>query len=349
MKYVIAIAALLAAVAAPVQAQPAPGDTFKGKELRILVGYATGGGYDNYARIVAPFLSRHLPGSPTVVVQNMPGGDGLAVANYMAQLAPRDGTAIALTNRNLAVAPLLGMIEPGNVRYDPKQFVWLANLNSEVSVLIVRDDAGVKTLDDARSRQVVVGATGLTANNAVYPYVANNVLGTRFKVVAGYPGTSHLLLALERREIDGIGGLAWSSLQVQRPDWIAGRKVIPIIQLGLTKVPELADVPLILDLAKSDKDRGALELVFAPEALGRPFFAAPQTPAGAAQQLRGAFAAAVQDEGFKAAAEKANLDVSFMDGATLDGIVQRLNASSPDVVGLARQVMQRGKTEVEQR
>jgi tripartite-type tricarboxylate transporter receptor subunit TctC len=342
-------AAFALALAAPAQAQNAPADLFKGKELRLIVGYATGGGYDNYARIVAPYLSKHLPGTPTVVVQNMPGGDGLAVANYMAQRAPRDGTAVALTNRNLAVAPLLGMIEPQNVQYDPKQFAWLANLNSEVSVLIVRADTGVKTLDDVRAHQVVVGATGLTANNAVYPYVANNVLGTKFKVVTGYPGTSHLLLALERKEIDGIGGLAWSSLKVQRPDWIDKRTVLPVIQLGLSKVPELKDVPLILDLASSDKDRRALELVFAPEALGRPFFAAPQTPATATQALRSAFAAAVADDGFKAASEKAQLEVEFMDGASLEQIVQRLNSASPEVVELAKRVMERGRTEVEER
>ncbi|HTI86358.1 MAG TPA: tripartite tricarboxylate transporter substrate-binding protein [Alphaproteobacteria bacterium] len=349
MKYAVVIAALALAVATSAQAQSGAGDAFKGKEVRIVVGYATGGGYDNYARIVGPFLGKHIPGNPTVVVQNMPGGDGLAVANYMAQRAPRDGTAIALTNRNLAVAPLLGMIEPANVQYDPKQFVWLANLNSEVSVLIVRSDVGVKTLDDVRSHQVVVGATGLTANNAVYPYVANNVLGTKFKVVSGYPGTSHLLLALERKEVDGIGGLAWSSLKVQRPDWIDKRTIVPVLQLGLSKVPELTNVPLILDLAASDRDRRALELVFAPEELGRPFFAAPQTPNATARALRAAFAAAVADEGFKAAAEKAQLEVSFMDGAKLDGIVQRLNGASPDVVDLAKRVMQRGRTEVEER
>jgi tripartite-type tricarboxylate transporter receptor subunit TctC len=343
------MAALFLALATSARAQSGTGDVFKGKELRIIVGYATGGGYDNYARIVGPFLSKHLPGNPTVVVQNMPGGDGLAVANYMAQRAPRDGTAVALTNRNLAVAPLLGMIEPANVQYDPKQFVWLANLNSEVSVLIVRTDAGVKTLDDVRMRPVVVGATGLTANNAVYPYVANNVLGAKFKVVAGYPGTSHLLLALERKEVDGIGGLAWSSLKVQRPDWIEKRTIIPVLQLGLSKVQELKDVPLILDLAPSERDRRALELVFAPEELGRPFFAAPQTSSATAQALRSGFAAAVADDGFKAAAEKAQLEVSFMDGATLEGIVRRLNAASPDVVDLAKRVMERGRTEVEER
>lgn len=324
-------------------------DEFRGKDVKILVGYASGGGYDSYARILGQFLGKHLPGNPNVIIQNMPGGDGLTLANFMAQKAPRDGTTVALTNRNLAVAPLLGMIEPSNVQYDPTAFVWIANLNSEVSVVIIRTEVGVRTIDDLRARQVIVGATGLTSNNAVYPYVANNLLGTRFKVVAGYPGTSHLTLAMERGEIDGIGGLAWSSLQVQRPDWIRDRKIVPVLQLGLTKVPELSDVPLILDLAKTDKDRQALELVFAPEALGRPFFAPPETPQRAAALLRSGFAAAVEDEAFIAAADRAKLDVTFTDGATLERTVRRLNSASPEVVDLARRAIQRGKTEVEER
>lgn len=320
---------------------------YRGKEVRILVGYATGGGYDTYARAISQVLGRHLPGKPTVIVQNMPGADGLAVANHMARVAARDGTVIALTNRNLAVAPLLGLVEPSNVQYDPKQFNWLANLNAEVSVLIVRSDLGIRTIEDMRQREVIVGATGLTANNAIYPYVVNNLFGTRLKVVTGYPGTSHLTLALERGEIGGIGGLAWSSLQVQRPDWIEEKKIVPVLQLGLTRVPELKDAPLILDLARSDDERRALELVFAPESLGRPFFAPPQTSPAAVALLREAFAATAVDPDFKAAVERARLDVTFTDGVAVQELVSRLNSTTPEVVELARRAMQRGGTAVE--
>lgn len=339
---------LLGMVAFSATTAAQPGDEYyRGKEVRILVGYASGGGYDTYARAVSQVLGRHLPGNPTVIVQNMPGADGLALANHMAQRAARDGTIIALTNRNLAVAPLLGLVEASSVQYDPKQFNWLANLNAEVSVLIFRSDAGIKTLDDLRQREVVVGATGLTSNNAVYPYVANNLLGTRLKVVTGYPGTSHLTLALERGEISGIGGLAWSSLQVQRPDWIAEKKVLPVLQLGLTRIPELTDVPFILDLARNDDERRALELVFAPEAMGRPFFAPAETPAAAVALLRKAFAATAADPDFKAAVERARLDVTFTDGAAIQDLVTRLSSTSPEVVQLARRAIQRGGTTVE--
>lgn len=170
-----------------------------------MVGYASGGGYDTYARVVAQFLGKYIPGNPVIVVQNMPGADGLALANFMYVRAPKDGTVIALTNRNLAVAPKLGLIEAQNVHYDPTKFHWLANLNVEVSVMVARHDAGVASIDDLTRKPIVVGATGVTSNNAMYPYVMNNLLNTKLKVVTGYPGTSHLTLALERGEIQGIG------------------------------------------------------------------------------------------------------------------------------------------------
>jgi len=312
-----------------------------------MVGYAPGGGYDTYARIVAQFLGKHIPGNPTIVVQNMPGADGLSLTNHMYVRAPKDGTVIALTNRNLAVAPALGLIETQNVHYDPTKFYWLANLNVELSVMVVRNDAGVASLDDLTRKQIVVGATGITASNAVYPYVMNNLLNTKLKVVTGYPGTSHLTLALERGEIQGIGGWAWSSILVQRPDWVREKTILLLLQLGLQKHPDLKEVPLILDLAKTDDERQALSLIFAPEAMGRPFFIPPGVPSERGSMLRAAFAAVANDPGFKAAAEKAKLDVSFMDGESLEKIVRQINAASPTSIELAKKITQRHNTEVE--
>lgn len=309
---------------------------YRGKELRIVVGYAAGGGYDTYARVIASTISKHIPGQPAVIVQNMPGADGLTAANYMARLAPRDGSAIAVTNRNLPVAPLLGLVERSSVQYDPKQFMWLANLNSEVSVLIVRSDLGLRTIEDIRTRELTVGSTGQTSNNAIYPHVINHVLGTRLKVVTGYPGTSHLTLALERGEIGGIGGWAWSSLQVQRPEWISSKFIFPLLLLGSTTPPELKDVPHILDLVNSEDERRALELIFAPDELGRPFFAPPDTPAVAVDLLRTAFTSLMVDGEFKMAVEKARLDVTFMDGRTLQRKIAELNDVNARVLELAK-------------
>lgn len=340
----LAVAVLLSSNPAWSQA---PEGAIKSREIRLLVGYATGGGYDTYARIVAQHLGKHLAGGPTVIVQNMPGADGLTVANHMYARAPKDGSMIALTNRNIAVAPALGLIEPQSVQYKAEDFTWLANLNTEVSVVVMRGDAKLASIDDLRRRQVIVGSTGLTSNNAIYPYVANNLLKTRFKVVTGYPGTSHLVLALERGEIEGIGGWAWSSLQVQKPDWIKDKVIVPLLQLAVDKHPDLKDVPSIMDFAKTDEDRQALELIFAPEAMGRPFFAPPGLAAEATQALRAAFAGLVKDVEFSASAEKAKLDVSFMEGQALQDLVKRLAQVSPSAVALAKTLTQRGETEVQ--
>lgn len=339
-------ALLLSATPASAQASR---ELYQGKEVRLLVGYAAGGGYDAYARAISRVLGRHLPGNPTVIVQNMPGADGLSLANHMAQRAPRDGTVIAITNRNLAVASQLGLVDKSSAQYDSAKFRWIANLNVEVGVVVVRSELGIKNVDDLRQRQVVVGATGTTANNAIYPVVVNAVLGTKLKVVTGYPGTSHLTLALERGEIEGIGGSSWASLQVQRPDWIREGKVVPIVQLGTHGVPELKDVPLIIDLVRSDEERRALELIFAPDMMGRAFFAPPETPGEAVTVLRKAFAAAVEDPDFKETAERARLDVTFTDGALVQDMVMRLHSTPPEVVELARRLMQSAAAGTEKR
>lgn len=340
-----AFAALLAS-AAPAWAQSgAP--SFGGKEVRILVGYATGGGYDTYARVVAQHLGKHIDGHPTVIVQNMPGADGLTVANHVFTRAPKDGSVIALTNRNVMVAPTLGLVEPQNVHYKADEFYWLANLNAEVSVVVARRDAAFTSVKDMQDRPLIVGATGLTSNNALYPYVMNNLMGTKLKVVSGYPGTSHLVLALERGEIQGIGGWAWSSISVQKPDWIRDKFIVPLLQLSVEKHPELQGVPSIMDFAKTDDEQQALALIFAPESLGRPFFGPPGLNPQVGRALRTAFAGVVKDSDFKASVEKAKLDVSFLDGESLEKMVKKLTGASPAAVALAKKLTQRGSTEVE--
>lgn len=340
-----AIAILLASVA-PAWAQ-SDASSFKGKEVRILVGYATGGGYDTYARAVAQHLGKHISGSPTVIVQNMPGADGLTVANHMYARAPKDGSVIALTNRNMAVAPTLGLIKPQNVRYKANEFYWLANLNTEVSVVVVRQDANVNSIEALKSRPIVVGATGLTSNNAIYPYVTNNLIGTKLKVVAGYPGTSHLVLALERGEIQGVGGWAWSSISVQKPDWIRDKFILPLLQLSVEKHPDLNAVPSIMDFAKTEEERQALSLIFAPESMGRPFFGPPSLAPEAGRTLRAAFGSLVNDAGFKASAGKAKLAVSYLGGEALENMVEKLVKVSPAAVEMAKKLTQRGNTETE--
>lgn len=323
-------------------------EAFHGKELRILVGYASGGGYDAYARAVAQHIGRFLPGGSTIVVQNMPGADGLTLANHMAQRAPRDGTVIGLTNRNLVAAPLLGSVDKASIQFDPAAFFWIANINVDTSVLAVRQDAGVFSLEDLKSKEIVVGATGLSSNNAIYPHVINNLLKTRIRVVLGYPGTSHIVLAMERGEIQGNGAWAWSSLKVQRPQWLSKGEVLVLLQVGSHRITELQQVPLITDLAKTESERRALELVFVSDVLGRPFFAPPQIPSAIGDLLRKGFAAMAKDAGFLETIDKAKLDFTFQDGAAVEAIVKRLLTAPADTVALARQLMQPARTTVEQ-
>jgi tripartite-type tricarboxylate transporter receptor subunit TctC len=342
----LAMAGLALVAALPVWAQSPP--QFRGKELRILVGYAAGGGYDIYARAVAQHLGRHIPGNPSVIVQNMPGADGLSVANSIYSQAPKDGTIIAVTNRNIAVAPILGLVDANDIRYDPKKFTWIANLNSEISVALFRADSGVTSIDDLKAKVFIVGSTGLTSNNAVYPYIMNNLIGTKIKVVIGYPGTSDVTLALERGEIQGNGGWAWSSFMVQRPTWLRDKFVVPVLQLSLQRVPELGDtVPSIFDYARDDETRQALELIFSPDTIGRPFFAPPGIPAEATAMLRRAFAALPNDPAFLATAEKTKLDLSYMGGEALQQLVDRIAAATPAAVALATRITQRGATAIE--
>ncbi len=344
--YVLSVFAIWFIATFPAWSQSG-GDAFKGKELRILVGYDVGGGYDIYARTVANHLARFIPGNPTIVVQNMPGADGLKVANYMYLQAPKDGTVIALTNRNVAVAPILGLVDANSIQYDAQKFYWIANLNSEISVAVFRTDSGVSSIEDLKNKPIVVGSTGLTANNAIYPYVMNNLIGTKLKVVTGYPGTSAVALALERGEVQGIGGWAWSSIMVQRPHWIRDKTIVTLLQLGIGKVPELGGVPSIFDYANTDETRQALQLIFSPDALGRPFFAPPGISAETGRMLRTAFTKLANDPEFQAAAAKAKLDIAFIDGESLEKLVDRISKASPGAVELAKKITQRGTTAVE--
>ncbi|HWG05896.1 MAG TPA: hypothetical protein VG271_12860, partial [Beijerinckiaceae bacterium] len=300
-----------------VRAQTDLGGAHGPKEVKIIVGSGAGGGYDAYARLAAPHLPKYLPGHPNVIVENMPGGGGLKLANYMAQIAPRDGSEIAINDRNLVAAPLLRMVEMDAVHYDATKFVWLANLNSDVSFLIVRASAGVKNIDDLRKKEIIVGAASQTDNNGIFPYISNNLIGTHFKVVNGYPSSSALALAIDRGEIDGVDGFSWSSLQVQRPQWLRDHTVLLLLQLGLKPLPEAPDVPLMLSLAKNDTDRQALELFATLNTLGRPFFGPPQMSDTATAAWRKAFADLVKDETFLATAKKAHLDVIYVDGKTV--------------------------------
>ncbi len=324
------------AITANVSASAQETSDGRDKAVSVYIGSGTGGGYDSYGRLVGMGIGRFLPGTPTVVVKNMPGGTGLKVANFMATMAPKDGTAIGITSRNLIVAPMLGMVEKSSVNFDPQKLVWLGNMNTDVSFIIVRGDSGVTSFDDLRKKEFIVGSSGSADNNAIFPLICNSLLGTKFKMVSGYASSNQLLLALERGEINGIVGFSWASLSVQKPDWVKNKTVRLIAQLGSTPLREQADVPLLQDLAPNEEVRKALQFIAQFNNLGRPFFAPPGTSPQQTAELRDAFKRMAQDSEFLALAKRQKLDVSFTDGESVQKVVQELNSVDPKTAEIVR-------------
>jgi tripartite-type tricarboxylate transporter receptor subunit TctC len=323
-------------------------DFYKKTPMTLYVGYAPGGGYDTYARVLAEHMPRHVPGNPTMIVKNMPGADSLLLMNHLYNQAPKDGTTFGIFNRNLPVAPLLGLVDKSQAKFDPMGLFWIGSLNNEVSVVAVWHETGIRSIKDAYDRTVTVGATGTTANNAVFPYVLNNLLGTKFKVIAGYPGSSLVTLAIERGEVDGNGGWSWTSIKIQKPEWIKDKKLIPLVQLSVEADPELTKmgVPLVTDIAKTEEDRKVFEIVFAPQAMGRPLAGPPGLAEDRKKALRAAFDATAKDPAFIKAADKARLGIVAVGGERVEQILASLHATPRSLVERAKEVVKPGTTEV---
>jgi tripartite-type tricarboxylate transporter receptor subunit TctC len=306
----------------------------------VVVGYPPGASYDIYMRTFARHLAKHLPGNPTVVAQNMAGAGSLRAANFLYNAAPKDGTTIGMFARGLAMQPLL---DPTGIQYEARKFNWIGSLTSDVSMVLSWHDRPFKTLDDARQREMIVAGTGSGADSVIFPYILNGVLNTRFRVITGYPGATDFLLAVERGEADGTAGVSWSSITAGKPEWISGRKINIMVQLGLQKHPDLGKTPLVMDYAKSDSDRGVLELIFARQAMAYPLVAPPGVPAERVQALRQAFAAVVKDPAYLADAKKQHLETDAMSGTEIARLIDRIYASPADVIARAKTALQEGK------
>jgi tripartite-type tricarboxylate transporter receptor subunit TctC len=335
----LAAAVLLAPVAASdAQAQSVEA-FYKGNRISINIGYTPGGVYDIYARTVARHLGKHIPGRPTVVPVNMPGAGSMKAANYIYAQAPKDGTHIAVFARGIAMQPL---IDDTGVQFDAVKLNWLGSPASEVSVVFAWHTKPFKTLADLREREMVVPATGTGADSAIFPYVMNGVLGTRFKVVSGYPGAAETMLSIERGETDGSAATSWGNFATTRADWITGKRVNIILQLALKKLPVLGDVPLIMDAATDESDRRVLELIFVRQSMSYPFATSPEVPAERLQALRRAFDATLADPEFLADAKQQKLDVDPVSGDEIQALVRRVYASPPEVIARARAAIKDG-------
>jgi tripartite-type tricarboxylate transporter receptor subunit TctC len=312
---------------------------YRGRTVTIVVGYSVGGGYDALARVLAVHFGRHLPGNPAVVVQNMPGAGSLRAANWLYAAAPKDGATLGIFGRGMAMEPLIGT---SNAQFDARAFVWLGSSTNEVSICATTAASRVRTWDDFRAIPSTFAGEGSGSDPDIFATMLRNVFGAKLRLVSGYPGGADITLALERGEVDGRCGWSWSSVKLQRPDWIAGHRLNILVQLATQPSPELPGVPLIGDLAASERERQIVALVLSRQPMGRPLVAPPGTPVERAQALRQAFDATMADPGFVADATARGLEVSPVTGAALERLIAALHETPPAVVAEVRAIMAAG-------
>jgi tripartite-type tricarboxylate transporter receptor subunit TctC len=323
----IAAGAVAVAALGSLASAESPAEFYAGKTLDLAIGYSVGGGYDLYARLLARHLGAHIPGNPTVVPRNMEGAGSLRLANYLYAAAPRDGSVIGATSRGAAFDPLLD--EPG-AKYDASKFSWIGSANNEVSVCVALQSSGITKFDDLLSKPLTVGSTGADDTYQL-PAMVNAVLGTKFKIVTGYPGGNDVSLALERGEVQGRCGWSWSSIKATRPDWIASKKIVVLVQMSLSKHPDLPDVPLIMDLAKNDEQRQIFKLFCARQVMGRPFLGPPGVPEDRVAALRQAFDETVADKAYLDDAAVGKFESNPVGGAELEALVKEIYQTPPEI------------------
>jgi tripartite-type tricarboxylate transporter receptor subunit TctC len=328
-------APLAAAVSDPARSQQTVEEFYRGKQLEMVIGYSPGGTYDLYARLVARFLGNYIPGKPTIVPRNMPGAGSRAAVKWVYSVGPKDGTVLATADQSLSVEQAMG---DKQLDLDTTKLIYIGNPNADNNTTATWYTSGVKTIDDAKKRQVVMGATG-GSTSSQYPKAMNALIGTKFKIIIGYPGGNDINLAMEKGEVDGRGSNAWGSWKATRPDWLRDKKINILVQIGLTKAPDLPDVPLLIDLASSDEDRAILNLLSAPTTIGRPVFTAPGVPAERVKALRDAFDAMVKDPVFLAEAAKEHFDINPVSGAQMQKIVTDIVATPRPVADRLLQII----------
>jgi len=313
-------------------------DFYRGKQIRFIVRTATGGDYDQYTRLIARFLGRHIPGNPTFVVLNMPGGGGIIAANYMAQVAPKDGTVLGIVSSGLALDQALGLSP--QLKADMREFNWIANVVYSNQILTVWHTSQTRTLADAKTRETLIGTTGAGSGSVQYPAFYNNVLGTRFKLVTGYRSGTEIDLAMERGEIDGRGTIPLSGYMASRPTWIPERKVIALIQAGTAKETALPDVPLLLDQTVPADKKPLVEMMSRASSVGRPLATTPGVPAERVAALRKAYMQMLEDAEFKAAAAKESLQIKPMTGDELAKLIAGILDAPADVRTRLKEALQ---------
>ena len=336
----IAAVLLIAGYLAPHSAAAdAVSDFYKGKQVKLIIGYPAGSGYDVHARLLGHHMARHIPGDPTIIAQNMLGAGSIRAANYVYNVAPKDGLTLGAINRSVPLAPLLGTTEKEQTQFDPLQYGWVGSMNSTISIGIVWAASGITNFNELMTREVIVAAAAPASDSFVFAHILNNIVGTKLKIVAGYQGSTENYLAVERGEATGYMGTSYSSLKATKPDWIRDKKVNILVQIAIAKDPALPDVPLVMDYAKTEAQKQALELILAPQQMGRPYMTTPGVDPARLAALQTAFMATMKDPAFVADAEKQTIDIDPMDGPAVLALLTKLYGAPPEVVKSAQQAL----------
>lgn len=303
-------------------------DFYTGKTINVLVGSDAGGGYDAQARLMSRHLGRFVPGNPAVVVQNVPGAGGILAANRIYNVNAQDGTFMAFIQRGILTSQLTNQ---QGVHYEVAKFHWIGNFASETAVAVSWHDSPVKTVNDLFTHELIVAGTGVTGDNESSARLFNALIGTKFKIVAGYRGTNEAILALERGEVQGLADWAWSNVKTRKGDYLRDHKINILMQSALVKEPDLPNVPLASEFVKNDLDRQAMQLYFAQKTIARPSMVGPGVPADRVAALRTAFVTMAKDPHFKEDAEKSKLEVAPTSYETVNKLVDLISTTSPEV------------------
>ncbi|HEY7246051.1 MAG TPA: hypothetical protein VH678_19440 [Xanthobacteraceae bacterium] len=311
-------------------------DFYKGRTISLVIGYSVGGGYDLYARLLARHMGQYIPGHPTIVPQNMTGAGSLRAATFLYSVAPKDGSVFGTFGRTIASTPLL---MPGAAQLDPTRFSWLGSMTNEVSLCVTWHTSAVKDWKDSLERQITMGGEGSGADPDVYALLYKHVFGAKWRLVSGYPGTNDTMLAMERGEVDGLCGLSWGTLKSRHLQWFKDKLVNVIVQAGLKRQPELAGVPLALDLTSDPEKLAILKLFLTTQEMARPFAAPPDIPPDRRSALISAFQQALRDPQLLAEAEKLNMDINPLAAETMDRLLGGLYATPKRLVEKAAQAV----------
>lgn len=323
-------------VGVPAAAPAGAAEFYAGKTISLVVGYSAGGGYDVYSRMIARHIGRHIPGNPNLIVQNMPGAGSGKAAAYIFSTAPKDGTVIGSVSPGVIVAPLL---DPNSgLKFDSTKFAYIGTADSGKRVCATLKTSKIATFEEARKKRTIIGAVAAGSSTADYAWLHKRTSGAQFEIVAGYPGSAEIALAMERGEVDGICGLDWSSLKAQRPDWLRDNRMNVLVQAGLEADPELVKlgVPQIWEFVEGDENKKIVELVVAQQEFGRPYLLPPGTPEYQVKILSKAFDKTMQDPQFLADAAKVALSIQPASGEAVQSAVTKIYSATPEILAKTR-------------